>query len=126
MGCDADKAHAIAVKVDAARERYRQAERTAAAGGPVEMLMMVLNNLAYGEYMAGEPQRAWAVVERLVGVAAAYGKPLDPPAIDTIARVQIALGRYAEAEQTIQAGMRDYEARGHIHTAGRAEQLLTL
>ncbi|HCT80552.1 MAG TPA: GGDEF domain-containing protein [Micromonosporaceae bacterium] len=112
--------------MDAARERYRQAERIAAAGGPVELLMMVLNNLAYGEYMAGEPQRSWSAIERLLGVAAAHDIQLSPAKVDTIARAQIALGRYVEAEQTIQAGMRDYEVRGHAHTAGRAEQLLTL
>jgi two-component system cell cycle response regulator len=112
--------------MEAARERFQQAERIAAAAGPVELLLMVLNNVAYGEYYAAEPYRAWMAAERMLAVAAEHGKQLNPAKVDTIARIQIALGRYAEAEQTIQAGMRTYEVRGYVHTAGRAEQLLTL
>ena len=48
--------------MDAARERYRQAEQVATAGGCVEMAWQVLNNLAVSECDAGEPERAWAAV----------------------------------------------------------------
>ncbi|HEU4425163.1 MAG TPA: GGDEF domain-containing protein [Pilimelia sp.] len=112
--------------MDTARERYRQAERIAAAAGPVGLLMMVLNNIAYSEYMANEPQRAWAAVERLLGVATVHGLPLTPAKIDTVARVQISLGRHAEAEQSVQAGIRLYDAGGYEAASGRAELLLTL
>jgi diguanylate cyclase (GGDEF)-like protein len=112
--------------MDTARERYRQAERIAAAAGPVDLLMMVLNNVAYSEYMANEPQRAWTAVERLLGVATVHGRPLTPAKIDTVARVQIALGRPAEAEQSVQAGIRLYDLGGYEAASGRAELLLTL
>src|SRR5438874_920554 len=50
--------------MDAARERYRQAEQVATAAGCVDVVWQVLNNLADGECHAGEPERAWAAVER--------------------------------------------------------------
>jgi len=112
--------------IDAARQRYAQAEKLAAVSDPPELLMMVLNNRAYAEYMFDEPQRAWEAIERLLSVAADSGTELDSGYIDTIARTQIALGRHAEAEQTIQAGILDYHVRGYEVAADRAEQLLTL
>jgi len=111
--------------MEAARERYRQAEQLALTTSPPELMRMVLNNLAYGEYMAGEAQAAWTVIERLMAFGAANGMLLDPPLIDTIARIQIALGRYAEAEEMIDTGIRDYHARGYEVAADEAEQMLT-
>src|SRR5581483_10573151 len=44
---------------DAARERYQQAERFAIAGADVPRQLAVLNNEAYSELEAGDPERAW-------------------------------------------------------------------
>jgi diguanylate cyclase (GGDEF)-like protein len=112
--------------MDAARERYRQAEQVATASGCVEMAWQVLNNLADGECQAGEPKRAWAAVQRLYALAADRPDLMDPLTINTIARVEMALGRYADAERTIEDGIRQYHARGFEFTSSYGNQLLTL
>jgi diguanylate cyclase (GGDEF)-like protein len=84
---------------EGARERYQQAERFAVASGDVQRQLAVLNNLAYSELEAGDPQRAWQVVQRLQRAAVDHRTELNPNYLDTVAQVQIALGRYAEAEQ---------------------------
>ncbi len=112
--------------MDAARERYRQAEQVATAGGCIEETWKILNNLACGEYAVGEPKRAWAAVQRLRALAADRPDLMDPVTIDTIARVEMALGRYTDAERTIEEGIRQYHVRGFELTEGHAEQLLTL
>jgi diguanylate cyclase (GGDEF)-like protein len=111
---------------EAARERYRQAEQLAIALGETRLHMAVLNNSAYGEYVAGDPARAWAVAERLQIVATGYGYELDPTDLDTIGRILIANGRYADAEQTMRACIARHHA-GHYEAAeALAEYLLTL
>jgi diguanylate cyclase (GGDEF)-like protein len=111
---------------DAARERYRQAERLAMASGDVEMHVLVLNNLAYTEYDAGAPERAWEVVEEMRAVAEGTGWMLNTNKLDTIARIQIAMGRHAEAEQTALQSIRDYETHGYEEIDAVPEYLLTL
>ena len=88
-----------------ARERYQQAERFAVASGDVQRQLAVLNNLAYSELEAGDAERAWDVVQRLQTVAAENRSDLNPNYLDTVAQVQIALGRYAEAEQAARASI---------------------
>ena len=90
---------------DEARERYQQAERFATASGDVQRQLAVLNNLAYSELEAGDAERAWEVVQRLVAVAAEHQCALNPNYLDTVAQVEIALGRYAEAELTARASI---------------------
>ena len=111
---------------DAARERYRQAERLAVEAGDIERQVLVLNNLAYTEYEAGAPGQAWEVVQRMLAVAAEHGWELNTNKLDTIARIQIALGRYAEAEQTSLVSIRDYHSRGYEEADAVPEYLLTL
>lgn len=91
----------------AARERYRQAAELARGTGARDEIT-VLNNHAYAEHLAGEPARAWQVVERMRAVAADRGHPLGPDQLDTVATVQIARGHYAEAEKTILDGIAAY------------------
>jgi diguanylate cyclase (GGDEF)-like protein len=110
----------------AARERYRQAEQIAAAAGDHQRQMMVLNNLAYTEYEAGEPRNAWAVVERMREFTAAHGGQFPPNKLDTMARIQLALGRYAEAEQTVRQAIEVYAGDGYEEADALAEYLLTL
>jgi diguanylate cyclase (GGDEF)-like protein len=111
---------------DAARERYRQAEQVATAGGCVEVAWQVLNNLASCELEFGEPERAWAAVERLHALAADRPDLMDPVTTETIARVEMALGRYTDAERRIEDGIRQYHVRGFELTHSYAEQALTL
>jgi ATP/maltotriose-dependent transcriptional regulator MalT len=111
---------------ESARERYQQAERFAVASGAVEAQLRVLNNRAYAEYENGSPQRAWAVAERMQAVAATHGHPLSPNWLDTIGRVQVELGRYAEAEQTMRSCIERYDRQGYEEADALPEYLLTL
>jgi tetratricopeptide (TPR) repeat protein len=60
--------------IDAARERYLQAERLATSINDLTRRLLVLNNRAYTEFAAGELAAAAAVVERMRPVAAALGR----------------------------------------------------
>jgi diguanylate cyclase (GGDEF)-like protein len=113
---------------DAAAERYAQAERLAAAIGDAERQIMVLNNLAYFACTAGQEQLAFAAVERLRAVAAADGRGLDWASsyLDTIAQVELALGRYGAAERAARAGIELYDADGYEDAEAAALFLLTL
>jgi len=113
---------------DAAAERYAQAERLAAAIGDTERQVLVLNNLAYYACTAGQEQVAFAAVERLRAVAAADGRGLDQAScyLDTIAHVELALGRYVEAEQAARAGVELHEREGYDDAEAAAQFLLTL
>ena len=89
--------------IDAARERYLQAEQLAVAINDLTRRLLVLNNRAYTEFQAGELAAAATVVERMHVVAAALGRDFLIVERDTIANIQIGLGRYAAAEQTLLA-----------------------
>lgn len=94
--------------IEAARERYRQAEELARHSADPRDRIMVLNNLAYAEYLAGEPERAWSAIRRMRATAVTHGYRLDPNDLDTVASVQIALGHYEDAEETILAAITGY------------------
>ncbi|GAA2658385.1 tetratricopeptide repeat-containing diguanylate cyclase [Paractinoplanes durhamensis] len=111
--------------IEAARERYRQAVELARYSTDVRDEILVLNNHAYAEYLSDEPERAWALIERMRAAAAARDHRLDPNDLDTVASVQIALGRYAEAEQTILEAITAYPE-GHQEADALPEFLLTL
>jgi diguanylate cyclase (GGDEF)-like protein len=87
--------------IDAARERYLQAEQLAIAINDLTRRLLVLNNRAYTEFQAGELAAAATVVERMHVVAAALGRDFLIVERDTIANIQIELGEYAAAEQTL-------------------------
>ena len=87
--------------IDAARERYLQAEQLATSINDLTRRLLVLNNRAYTEFEAGELAAAAAVVERMRPVAAALGRDFLIVERDTIANIQIGLGQYAAAEQTL-------------------------
>ena len=89
--------------IDAARERYREAEQLAVAINDRTRRLLVLNNLAYTEFQAGELAVAATVAERMRVVAAALGRDFLIVERDTIANIQIESGEYAAAEQTLLA-----------------------
>jgi diguanylate cyclase (GGDEF)-like protein len=86
---------------DAARDRYRQAEQLAVGIGDVTRQMLVLNNLAYTELEAGNADTAEAALDRMHAAARTIGRDFLIVERDTIANIQISLGRYAEAEETL-------------------------
>jgi diguanylate cyclase (GGDEF)-like protein len=112
---------------DAARTRYRQAERTAAAGADVDLRIVILNNLAVADQAAGDVHRSWAAIELLREVAADAGQPLEPDMLDTIAWTEIALGRYADAELTARLSIERHRPTSALQDAASpAEYRLTL
>jgi diguanylate cyclase (GGDEF)-like protein len=110
----------------AARERYQQAEKLAVELGQSRLHMAALNNCAYAECVAGETERAWKVAKRLQVVAAAHGYRLDPQDLDTIGRIQVENGRFAEAEQTMHACIARHSEGHNEDTGALANFLLTL
>ncbi|MFC4059330.1 diguanylate cyclase [Planomonospora corallina] len=111
--------------VDAARERYRQAERLAATID-VERHVTTINNLAYAEYEAGRHDLAWEAVERMLAIGTAHGHEFDVLILDTVARVQIALGHHDEAVMTAQTALQMNDDQGLQQAAALPELLLTL
>ena len=94
---------AEAGSADAARERYRQAEEVAIAIGDLTRQLLVLNNLAYTEHESGNPDVAYAAVQRMHAVANALGRGFLVVERDTIANIQISRGEFAAAEETLRA-----------------------
>ena len=103
--------------------RYREVLRIAGELGDSGMSLRALNNMAYNAYEAGDEPTASALTARMRELAAS-GRPLAAKELDTIARVEMLAGRYADLEATL-AGALD----GSILDPdgdGAAECLLTL
>jgi two-component system, cell cycle response regulator len=109
---------------DGARKRLSAAEDIADVLGDVALHLAILNNQSYLEYGAGEPQRSLTMAERMQALAAANTVPLEATYLDTLARAQLEVGRYAEAEETLDP-MLDQAAR-LVEGEGLAQCLLTL
>jgi len=73
--------------VEAARERYEEAERLAV--GDPELHLRAVNNRAYTELSAGETELAVAGAERLVQLSAHYGRALNSDELDTLAHIHL-------------------------------------
>jgi diguanylate cyclase (GGDEF)-like protein len=117
---------AMSGAMEAARPRYRQAEKLARELGLWDRLAVLLNNWAYAEYAAGAFPRAQEVSTRLQVHAAEHGIELDPTALDTLGAIQIGNGDYAGAERTMQACIALHNE-GYRDTADElADYLLTL
>jgi len=85
-----------------ARERYQVAEQIAESLGDVDLTIHLLNDLAWLENDAGESARSLVMAERMQAYAAANGVTLPASALDTVARAEMGLGRFADAERTMQ------------------------
>jgi len=111
---------------DAARERYREAEAIFLDIGDIERRISVLNNLAYSEFEAGEPQRMWHIAEEMRDFAAANNFTLSTPLLDTLARAYIAIGDYDRAAATLETAVDGFSARGDSEADTPAGLMLTL
>ncbi|MDQ3735611.1 MAG: GGDEF domain-containing protein [Actinomycetota bacterium] len=109
-----------------AASRFQMAEDLAMQSGDVHLQIKVLNNRAFGEFVAGNAQAAMDTADRMLALAATHDFPLEITALDTVACAQMALGRYAEAEQTLlTAADRSFRSRG-TNGEPEAQILLTL
>jgi diguanylate cyclase (GGDEF)-like protein len=110
----------------AARGRYAQVLRLAEEIGDVDRQLLVLNNRAYCETLAGAFDAALEYSTRLQILSAAHGVPLDVGRLDTVGRALIGLDRLAEAEAVMLPGLSP-EALGESQDGDAgADFLLTL
>jgi diguanylate cyclase (GGDEF)-like protein len=96
-----------AMSFEDARERYNQALQLATAIEDVQIQIDVLTNIASNEMDAGEPQRSLEVAETMAALAGTNGIVLDLVDLSHLARAYIGVGRYAEAERLLLAGLED-------------------
>ena len=108
-----------------AQERYEQAEDVAVGGGDVTRQVSCLNNRAYGEYLAGELDQAQATIARLVDVCRVNDLPLRAHTLDTIARIEISVGRYDDAVGTSLRATEAFHQQGVVEVLAPVEFLLT-
>ncbi|MGC9670874.1 diguanylate cyclase [Planosporangium sp. 12N6] len=97
---------------DEARRRFQEALDIATATGDSEMQLQILNNLAYTEYQNRDSGAANAHIAQMRAVQARAGVTLNASYLDTIARVEMMSGRYAEAEATLRPVLD--ESAGHL------------
>lgn len=90
---------------DEARRRYNEALRLVIDDPETSIRYMILNNLAYTEYLAHNHEEALAAVESLIALSALNNRPIGMYARDTIARVYLEAGRLEDAEATLVAAM---------------------
>lgn len=109
-----------------ARLRYAEAERLSATLDDRRTRILVFNNLAYTEHQAGDGDAARRAVDRILRLAVEHELSLDYNTLDTVASVQLAAGRYAEAAATLQPALDDEYAKMHEEVSSRAWCLLTL
>jgi len=109
-----------------ARARYEQAEHLAVRDGNIARQVSCLNNRAYGEYLVGDIEAAEATINRLVEVCRVADAPLRHNTLDTIARIQIAAGRYEEAISTAHQAIEAYWNQQVREAMSPPEFLLTL
>jgi len=116
----------LAGSMDAARQRYAQAEELAVKLGQTRQLIGMLNNYAYTEYASGSHDRAAEVADRLRETAEEHGVELDPTDLDTIGSIQIARGQFAEAVATMEQCLERRTAGVLENADSMAEYLLTM
>ncbi|MFI5496385.1 GGDEF domain-containing protein [Actinoplanes sp. NPDC051859] len=110
----------------AARERYEEAFRMAHDLGNLRLQAMVFNNWAYREYEHGDALLARQVLDRLVALSEEQGWELDYCDLDTIARVELRLHHYPEAEAAVLAALESYHHGDHSESDAEPDLLLTL
>jgi two-component system, cell cycle response regulator len=84
-----------------ARERFLAVVALAADLGEHELHIRALNNLAFMEYLAERPKQSLRIADQLMALADSTGLRLNASALETIARAQMSMGSYPEAEQTL-------------------------
>ena len=94
-------AYARTGSFDAARDRFATVVEIADELDDASLRIASLNNLAYVEYWAGEPEASMRVAQEMQRVSEAHGLVLDASFLDTVARAQMLMGDYEAAERTL-------------------------
>ena len=92
---------------DDARTRYQSALRLAERASYVALRLKILNNIAWLEDDAGDAEHAMETADKIRSFAAEFGMVLDAACLDTIAHAQLVLGKWSEAEETLQPILND-------------------
>ncbi|MEV4281676.1 GGDEF domain-containing protein [Actinoplanes xinjiangensis] len=108
-----------------AAQRFDEALTITTALGDGLMTLRVLNNMTYGAYEQGDRELAETLADRIRETARSHGLPVQATSLDTMARVWMMSGRYAQAENEL-APLWD-EASAHLLDVGYAmvEALIT-
>ncbi|WP_324277919.1 GGDEF domain-containing protein [Blastococcus brunescens] len=110
----------------AARERYDHVLGLAEELGDVDRQLLVLNNRAYCETVAGAFEEALVWTTKLQDLAARHHAPLRVGRLDTVGRALMELGRLEEAEAAMLPGLRAEDLDGSLDGDAGADFLLTL
>lgn len=117
---------AVSGSMEAARADYPMVLRLAEDLADVDRQLLVLNNWAYFEHLAGNFAESLAFCHRMQALAARHRMPLHMGRVDTTARALIGLGRYAEAEQLMRPALHTEALRSSPDGDSAAECTLTL
>ncbi|AGZ44787.1 GGDEF domain-containing protein [Actinoplanes friuliensis] len=81
--------------------RFREALALATAEGDLELTLNILNNMAYTAFENDNEPGALDLVEHMRAVQLRAGRDFGALELDTIARIEMMGGRYADVEQTL-------------------------
>jgi diguanylate cyclase (GGDEF)-like protein len=109
-----------------ASERYAAVLELARDLGDAEREVLVLNNWAYSEALAGQHEEALRISEQLQARSAQHGMPLTVGSLDTIARALMGAQRPAEAVALLEQGLRPGAVEESADGDAGADFLLTL
>lgn len=87
-----------------ASQRYSEVLQLARDLGDIDRELLVLNNWAYSEALAGRTATAVDISAQLQARSAQHEMPLSPGRLDTVARVLMGAGRLEEAVEVLLAG----------------------
>jgi tetratricopeptide (TPR) repeat protein len=90
-----------------ARRRFGEALDLAVALDDADLTLTILNNMAFTAYENEDADEANDLARQIRTVAADAGIALDGLYLDTLARINLMQGRYAEAEEALGPVLRD-------------------
>ena len=115
-----------AASFDEANRRFEEALAIAVGIADWQLSLMVLNNMAYTQWESNDLPAATELVDRMWTVATQHDVPMDAYHLDTIARIEMAQERYAEAEAILQPLLDDPAGSMSLETDALPECLLTV
>jgi two-component system, cell cycle response regulator len=109
-----------------ASERYAQVLQLARDIGDADRELLILNNWAYSEALAGRFETAVPISAQLQARSAEHAVPLSPGRLDTVGRVLMGAGRLEEAVAVLLEGLEPGALDASSDGDAGADFLLTL
>ncbi|PLS17106.1 GGDEF domain-containing protein [Bacillus sp. M6-12] len=110
---------------DEADRRFGEVLDIAAETNDVQLAIISINNMAFTAYQLGDAASSQELVTRLRSIAEEHSVPLDAITLDTIARIEILLGRPVDSEKTLEPVLKDISKRMLNELTALPECLLT-